>query len=110
MWPAIADAVGMKPGEKRRLELARAMPEQAGAWDVIRAANGLVSPPLDAFVGLSFQYADSVLGYGDDRRAVPAIVSTVKLRRAGFTEMIDTEEMFRKWFRRFQEKRLLPAP
>jgi hypothetical protein len=37
-------------------------------------------------------------------------VSTVKLRQAGFTEMIDTEEMLRKWFRLFQDKRLLPNP
>lgn len=110
VWPAIADALGMAPGEKRPLELASAIPPRAGEWDAIRKAHGLVSPPLGDYVGLSFQYVDSVLGYGDDRRADPAIVSTVKLRRAGFCDMIDTEDMFRKWFRLFQEKRLLPAP
>jgi nucleoside-diphosphate-sugar epimerase len=108
MWPAIADAMGMKPGDRRPLELATAMPGRAAEWDTIRAREGLASPPLDAFVGLSFQYADSVLGYGDERRTVPAIVSTVKLRNAGFIDMIDTEDMFRKWFRLFQDKRLLP--
>ena len=86
------------------------MPEQAAAWERSAPQTDLVSPPLKAFVGLSFQYADLVFGYGDERRAVPAIVSTVKLRRAGFTEMMDTEDMFWKWFRLFQEKRLLPAP
>ena len=28
----------------------------------------------------------------------PSIVSTVKINQAGFTEMMDTEAMFRKWF------------
>jgi hypothetical protein len=37
-----------------------------------------------------------------------ALVSTVKLHTAGFHEEIDTEVMFRKWFRIFQERRLLP--
>jgi len=110
VWPAIADAMGMRPGERRPLALADAMPARAAEWDAIRAAHGLAAPPLVPYVGLSFQYADSVLGYGDERRAVPAIVSTVKLRAAGFTEVIDTETMFRKWFRLFQERRLLPAP
>lgn len=110
VWPAIADALGMAPGGKRPLALAAEMPARSAEWDAIRAAEGLVAPNLADYVGLSFQYADSVLGYGDERRAVPAIVSTVKLRRAGFTEMIDTEAMFRKWIRLFQERRLLPAP
>lgn len=110
VWPAIADALGMEPGEKRPLELASAMPLRAAEWNAIREEDGLVSPPLEEFVGLSFQYVDSVLGYGDERRADPAVVSTVKLRRAGFCEAVDTEDMFRKWFRLFQDKRLLPAP
>jgi nucleoside-diphosphate-sugar epimerase len=108
VWPAIADALGMEPGEKRPLALAAEMPARAAEWDAIRAAHGLAAPPLVPYVGLSFQYSDSVLGYGDERRAVPAIVSTVKLRKAGFTEVIDTEAMFRKWFRLFQDRRLLP--
>lgn len=49
------------------------------------------------------------MAYGAEKFDVqPAIVSTVKLRQAGFTEMIDTEDMFRKWFRVFEEQRLLP--
>ena len=32
-----------------------------------------------------------------------------KIMQAGFREVMDTEAMFRKWFRLFQQKRLLPA-
>ena len=110
VWPAIADVLGMAPGKAVPQCLADEMPKRAADWDRIRERYGLLSPDLQRFVGLSFQYADSVLGYGDERRGDPALVSTVKLRRAGFTEMIDTEEMLRKWFRLFQDKRLLPLP
>jgi hypothetical protein len=35
-------------------------------------------------------------------------VSTIKLRQAGFQDCIDTQDMLRKWFKRFQDARLLP--
>ena len=38
----------------------------------------------------------------------PALVSTVKLMQAGFTEVMDTEVMFRKAFAEMQSKKLLP--
>jgi nucleoside-diphosphate-sugar epimerase len=109
VWPAIADALGMRPGEARPMSLAEEMPKRAPEWDAIRARYGLDAPPLMPFVGLSFQFFDSLVGSGDPSRATPGIVSTVKIRQAGFTDTIDTEAMFRKWFRRLQDKRLLPA-
>jgi nucleoside-diphosphate-sugar epimerase len=108
VWPAIADALGMQPGGDKPLSMAREMPKRAQDWERIRTKYQLLSPALEDFVGLSFQYADSCLGYGDERRNDPALVSTVKLRQAGFHEFIDTEVMLQKWFRIFQEKRYLP--
>ena len=108
VWPAIADALGMQAGQDEPLSLAREMPKRAADWERIRAKYGLLSPALDDFVGRSFQYADSCLGYADERRRDPALVSTIKLRRAGFHECMDTEAMLRKWFRVFQEKQYLP--
>jgi hypothetical protein len=32
----------------------------------------------------------------------------VKIRQAGFAEAMDTEAMFRKWFKLFEEQKLLP--
>jgi hypothetical protein len=32
----------------------------------------------------------------------------VKINQAGFTEMMDTEAMFRKWFAQARSNRLLP--
>jgi hypothetical protein len=45
---------------------------------------------------------------GQTETGPPSIVSTVKIIRARFTEMTDTEDMFRKWFRQAKEERLLP--
>ena len=39
-----------------------------------------------------------------------ALVSTVKLRQAGFSEAVDTEAMFQRYFRAFQDAGLLPRP
>ena len=113
VWPAIADAMGMQAGPPMPQSLELTMPARAGDWDRVRAKYGLVSPGLIEFVGSSFQFADMLLGYDVERGAPrahtpPFLVSTVKIRRAGFQDVMDTEEMFRHNFREFQEKLLLP--
>ena len=108
VWPAIADALGMKAGPEAPLSLGAEMPKQAGAWDEVRRKYGLAAPDIASFVGESFHYADFTMAYGAERETPAAIVSTIALRQAGFGAVIDTEQMFRKYFRLFQEKKLLP--
>ena len=108
VWPAIADALGMRPGEPAPERLGETMPARSDEWDEIRAKHGLRSPGLAEFVGESFHYADFTMAYGATGGLPPAIVSTIALRRAGFHEVMDTEAMFRKWFACFRERRLLP--
>jgi hypothetical protein len=109
VWPAIADAVGMEVGENRPLSLAVEMPKRAAQWAVIVDEHRLRSPRnLADFVGDSFIYADALFGYGREETRVPQLVSTIKIRQAGFGDCIDTEDMFHKWFERFQRSRLLP--
>ena len=107
IWPAIAEAVGMRPGPDEPFLL-----QSLGRadWDRIRQRHELLSPALTDFVGLSLEYADYQMRYGHTEPGPPAIVSTIKIVQAGFHEVMDTEIMFRKWFRLFQRKRLLPSP
>jgi nucleoside-diphosphate-sugar epimerase len=105
VWPAIADAFGMQPGPAEPFSLQSINPAE---WDRVRTRYGLMSPGLDAFVGLSMEYADYQMRYGVAEVGRPSIVSTIKIMQAGFHEVMDTEAMFRKWFRVFQQKRLLP--
>jgi nucleoside-diphosphate-sugar epimerase len=107
IWPAIAEAVGMRAGPDEPFLL-----QSLGRadWDRVRQRFGLVSPALTDFVGLSLEYADYQMRYGHTEPGPPAIVSTVKIQQAGFGEVMDTEIMFRKWIKVFQQKRLLPLP
>jgi nucleoside-diphosphate-sugar epimerase len=107
-WPAIADALGMEPGRPEPERLGESMPARAAEWETVRKKYGLVSPGLGDFVGESFHYADFVMAHGAEGGHPPALVSTVKLRGAGFHEVMDTEAMFRKWFALLQEMKLLP--
>jgi nucleoside-diphosphate-sugar epimerase len=108
IWPAIAASLGMQPGGHVPLSLNREIRGREAEWDKIRARYGLRSGNLHDFVGLSFEYADYTMGYGRTEPGPPAIVSTIKLMQAGFTEVIDTEAMFAKYFAEFQANRLLP--
>jgi nucleoside-diphosphate-sugar epimerase len=108
VWPAIAEALDMKPGVAAPLSLAQTYPQWIAPWEALRRKYDLISPGLEAFVGLSFQYADYSMRYGQTQPGPPSIVSTVKINQAGFTEMMDTEAMFRKWFAHARASRLLP--
>lgn len=111
VWPAIAEAFGMQVGEPAPMSLADEMPRRQAQWSAIHQRHGLKSPEsLRDFVGLSFQYADRNFSFGDTRSAMPTLVSTVKLRQAGFQECVDTEAMFVRLIRRFQASRWLPPP
>jgi len=36
------------------------------------------------------------------------LLSTIKLREAGFSECVDTERMLRRWFAKLQDLAILP--
>ena len=108
VWPSIADALGMAPGSDEPLRLGAALPARAPEWEAIRERHGLRAPGIEEFVGESFHYADFCMAHGATTAIPPALVSDVKLRQAGFSEVMDSEVMFRKWFALFQELKLLP--
>ena len=109
IWPTIADALGMAAGEPESERLGETMSARAPEWDAVREKYDLTSPGLSDFVGESFHYADFVMAQGAQSGLPPALVSTIKLRQAGFHEVLDTERMFRKWFALLQDEKMLPA-
>jgi nucleoside-diphosphate-sugar epimerase len=110
VWPVIAEAFGMAPGDNRPLSLHAEIAPREAEWQAIVARHGLAAPDLRSFVGLSFEYADYQMGYGRTTPAPAAFSSTVKLMQAGFTEVMDTEVMLVEAIRAFQERKLLPPP
>ncbi len=110
VWPAIARALTIPAGAPEPLRLADYLGARAGIWRSIARRNGLVEPDLEKLVGRSAEYADYCMASLTDRAAPPALVSTIKIRRAGFADCIDTEDMFRDLFATMIEKRILPSP
>jgi nucleoside-diphosphate-sugar epimerase len=111
VWPTVADALGMEVGDQEPLLLADVMPPRAGEWADVVDRHGLRSPrDMRAFVGSSWRYADIIFGSLGPPRPLPALLSTVKIREAGFGDCIDTEDMLREWLAIFQDQRMLPPP
>jgi nucleoside-diphosphate-sugar epimerase len=109
VWPSIAAVFGMEVGQPTPMRLADVMPSRAAEWAALVARHDLAAPAdLAAFVGGSWAYADMLFAAGGRGRAVPALLSTVKLRQAGFADCVDTEDMLVGWLRELQARQLLP--
>jgi nucleoside-diphosphate-sugar epimerase len=109
VWPAIAATLGMQQGADVPLKLAEWLPAKADVWDAVVQRFGLRRVPLAELLGQSHTYADFVMATGAARDPKPVLVSTIKLRQAGFGDCIDTEQMFRELIAAMIAKRLAPA-
>ncbi len=109
VWPTIADALGMEVGPPEPMCLTEEMPKRAADWAAIVDKYQLRAPRnmLD-FVGGSFELTDLSFAYGASEPPPPIIVSTIKIRQAGFHECMDTEDMFRDLIKRYQDLGWIP--
>lgn len=110
LWPALADTLGVETGEDCPMRVTDYLSTRADAWDRIVAEHGLRPVSLAALVGESHHYADFQFAYGARRQPPPALMSTIKLRQAGFHGVCDTEQSFRHWLRVLIDRRVLPQP
>jgi nucleoside-diphosphate-sugar epimerase len=107
LWPALAETLGADTGPDIPTSVAAYLAENAEVWDRIVLKYGLRSRDLREFVGEGDQHADFAFAFGAP--AGPrAFVSTIKLRQAGFTRTIDTEDSFRTALQSLIDRRLLP--
>lgn len=109
VWPVIAETFGMEAGGHRPTALLEELPARQAQWASMVERYALRSPmSIVDFVGHnSLVYADQLLS-GHDSPVGPLLNSTIAVRQAGFHDCMDTEDMFRKWFGRLQQERLLP--
>jgi len=108
VWPALARAFGMDEGEPEPQRLAETLPRKADVWDDVVRRHGLRAPALARFTGDSLLYADMLLGAGRDAPPPSPLLSGVKIRKAGFADCIDSEDMFVEWIERLQQRRVFP--
>lgn len=108
LWPALAADLGVEIGPDQPSRLATWLPERATDWDEIVAQQGLRRLALADVLGESHHYIDFNFAYGARTAPPPALVSTIKLRQAGFQEFLDTAESFHRWFEVLRRRRILP--
>ena len=107
MWPAIAAHFDMPVGDHIPTRLAEHMPARASEWDAVVSRHGLLPKAMSEIVGSSWQFADIAFGYGQER-PFDHLMSPIKLRQAGFTGCMDTEDSILYWLDQMQQARLLP--
>ncbi|HYM04543.1 MAG TPA: SDR family oxidoreductase [Stellaceae bacterium] len=106
LWPMLAREFAMELGPAQPMPLAVVMRDKGPVWDVIARKHQLQPHAMDTLVGASWQFADFALSR---THSTSSLVSTIKLRQAGFGECIDTEAMFRWWIGELRRRRVLPA-
>ncbi len=107
VWPALAETLGVQTGPDTPMSVATYIEKNTGVWNQIVAKYDLRSRNLRALVGHGDQHADFAFAYGAPE-GPRAFVSTIKLRQAGFTKTIDTEQAFRNALHSLSERKLLP--
>ena len=107
VWPAIAAALGVHAASDTPLSLAEYLSDKGEVWRRIAERHGLRHSDLHALTGYGDQHADFAFAYGAP--AGPrAFVSTVKLRQAGYTKVIDTEQAFSAALKSLIDQKFLP--
>lgn len=109
MWPAIVRTLGAQPGPDEPLSVATYLNERHAMWDQLVAHHDLAAPPLAAFVGESHYYADLCFAHGAQTPPPPALVSSIRIKQAGFTDTCNSEESFCYWLADLQARRMLPS-
>lgn len=101
LWPVFARDFGMELGPVRTIRMAALMPDKAALWQAIVAKYGLIDTPYERMA--LWSYGDFIFTPDWDMMS-----STSKLRRFGFHEIVDTEQMFLSFFDGFRRARIIP--
>lgn len=102
IWIKIAEALQMEVATPQPFSLAKHMPGKAGDWERLAAAHELNTLPFDKLVGWPF--GDFIFNTEFDM-----ISDMNKIRRAGFTEVVNNEEIMIDALKWLGEKGFIPA-
>ena len=100
-WPKIAKHFNMDDGPRRHISLVKTMADKGPVWDQLVQKYGL--RPISYQDIVQWPYGDFVFAPGFD-----VISSVSKLRRFGFHEHIDTEEMFFRLWDEMRADKIIP--
>jgi nucleoside-diphosphate-sugar epimerase len=112
VWPSIASVLKMEVGEHRYVSLLEELPRREAEWAAMVDKYSLRASPriLDVTGYNSLVAADGVLGATTlPSHYLPALNSTISVRRAGFADCMDTEDMFVELIERLQAQHIIPS-
>ena len=101
LWPRFAAFFGLEPGPVQTIPLTDFMADKAPLWDEIVARHGLRPIPYADLV--AWPFADYVFGCDWD-----VMTDTLKIRRAGFHDCVDSGEAFLRLFQQFRDMKVIP--
>jgi hypothetical protein len=109
-WPQLADRLALSADGAAPSSLAAffAEAEVQAAWARLVERHGLRIGTLSALLGESHHYVDLLLSERIAARQVPLLLSTIKLRQAGFGACRDSQDSLHRRLDRMVELRLLP--
>ena len=101
LWPRLASWFGLEPGSPRRFSLAEYMADKGAVWDTIITRHGLRKTRLEKLV---------LWSYGDYqfRPEWDVASSMEKARALGFTDRVDSYDMFIRQFEHYRAEQVIP--
>jgi nucleoside-diphosphate-sugar epimerase len=101
LWPRIAALFEMPDGPVQTIRLAEFMSDKAPLWQAMQRRHGLQAIAYDDLV--AWPFGDYVFGTDWD-----VMTDTLKIRRAGFTEGVDSEAMILALLADLRAKKIVP--
>lgn len=107
IWPELASAFGCEPGSSVPTTFATWVsdPDNEAIWQRLVARHDLLGGSLIELGGGSWEFADAVLGTAGGGTT---LLSTIKLRQAGFADCIDSADMIKQLADELRAARVLP--
>lgn len=101
LWPRLAKYFDMELADPQTISLTDFMADKGPLWDSMVEKHGLQKIVYEDLV--AWPFADYVFGCDWD-----VMTDTVKIRLAGFHEVVRSEEMFLRMFQEFRNARVIP--
>ena len=109
IWPDLAGLFNIQPGDNSQQRLSDWIYDCEDEWQSIVTAKNLKPYSIREIAGDSFFYADALFNAYSETAPPPSLVSTIKLRQAGFHDCIDTLAMFEKWLNKLRLLKVIPT-
>lgn len=101
LWSKFAKFFGMEYAEPQTISLTEFMADKGTVWEAMVKKYNLQPYSYEKLV--AWQFGDAVF-----RMDYDVILDTNKVRRFGFHEYVDSEEMFLNFFNQLQRNRIIP--